>query len=165
MNSYPRSINHIGLTVTSLDEALKWYQEILGYKLIFGPLDIVPDDTHFGRMAKDILGPRLKQGRFAHLGSANGVGLELFEFNDPEAGKSDDNMQYWKNGYFHIAITDANVPRLAKQITENGGKQRTEVWEIFPNSGYQLVYCEDPWGNVIEIYSHSYEETWSYLKS
>ena len=24
-----------------------------------------------------------------------------------------------------------------------------------------MVYCEDPWGNIIEIYSHSYELTYS----
>ncbi|MGD1914362.1 MAG: hypothetical protein ACFB2X_27060 [Rivularia sp. (in: cyanobacteria)] len=28
MNIHPRSINHMGLTVTNLDEAVKWYQEV-----------------------------------------------------------------------------------------------------------------------------------------
>ncbi|MDJ0724580.1 MAG: VOC family protein [Prochloraceae cyanobacterium] len=165
MNSYPRTINHIGLTVTDLDKAIAWYQEILGYRLILGPLDLVPEDTHFGRMAKDLLGSRLKRGRFAHLATGNGVGLELFEFDDPEAGQRENNMEYWKNGYFHIAISDPDVIGLAEKISETGGKQRSQVWEIFPGSGYQLVYCEDPWGNIIEIYSHSYEMTWNYAKS
>ncbi|MEL6579631.1 MAG: VOC family protein [Cyanobacteria bacterium J06621_12] len=165
MNPYPKTINHIGLTVTDLDKAIAWYQEILGYRLILGPLDLVPDDTHFGRMARDILGSRLKRGRFAHLATGNGVGLELFEFDDPEAGQRENSMEYWKNGYYHIAITDPDVAQLAEQIVVSGGKQRTKVWEIFPDSGYYLVYCEDPWGNVIEIYSHSYEMTWSYPKS
>jgi len=26
---------------------------------------------------------------------------------------------------------------------------------------YRMVYCEDPFGNLIEIYSHSYELTYS----
>jgi catechol-2,3-dioxygenase len=26
---------------------------------------------------------------------------------------------------------------------------------------YKAVYCEDPFGNIIEIYTHSYEQIWS----
>ncbi|MEM8809679.1 MAG: VOC family protein [Cyanobacteria bacterium P01_G01_bin.38] len=160
MNPYPRTINHIGLTVSDLDKAINWYQEILGYRLILGPLDILPDDTHFGQLAKDLLGDRLCHGRFAHLATGNQVGLELFEFGDPEAGPRSGEMEYWKNGYFHICITDPDIEGLAKRIVASGGKQRSQVWEIFPGSERYLVYTEDPWGNVIEIYSHSYELTW-----
>ena len=162
MKPYPRTINHIGLTVTNLDDAIAWYQKVLGYHLILGPLEIVPDDSHFGKLARDLLGARLKKGRFAHLTTGNQVGLELFEFDDREVGKRENDLEYWKNGYFHICVTDPNVTGLTQKIVEHGGKQRTEIWEIFPGSGYYLVYCQDPWGNVIEIYSHSYELTWSY---
>ena len=162
MKTYPRTINHIGLTVSNLDQAVDWYQTVLGYRLILGPLEIVPDDTHFGQLAKDILGDHLRQGRFAHLATGNQVGLELFEFEDPEAGPRSSEMEYWKNGYFHICITDPNITELANKIVAHGGKQRTKIWEIFPGSERYLVYVEDPWGNVIEIYSHSYELTWSY---
>lgn len=71
-------------------------------------------------------------------------------------------MDYWKYGYFHICVTDPDVAALAKAIEESGGRLRSQVWEIFPGSGFYLAHCEDPWGNVIEIYSHSYEEIWSY---
>ena len=26
---------------------------------------------------------------------------------------------------------------------------------------YRMVYCEDPFGNIVELYSHSYELTYS----
>ncbi len=77
LSKYPRTINHIGLTVSDLDSAIAWYQEVLGYRLILGPLEIVPDDTHFGQLAKDLLSSRLRCGRFAHLATGNQVGLEL----------------------------------------------------------------------------------------
>lgn len=156
------SINHIGLTIGNVDEAIHWYTQVLGYRLIAGPLDLIPDASHFGRMAADLLGDRLRRGRFAHLLSENAIGLELFEFEDPETGVRPDNMEYWKYGYFHICVTDADVTVLAEKIVAQGGKQRSQVWEVFPGSGFYLAYCEDPWGNVIEIYSHSYEQIWSY---
>ncbi|PZD73328.1 hypothetical protein C1752_02388 [Acaryochloris thomasi RCC1774] len=162
MNTYPRPINHIGLTVPDLDAAIAWYQDILGYRLILGPLEIVPDDTHFGQLAKDLLGDRLRRGRFAHLATGNQVGLELFEFDDPEAGPHPEGMEYWKNGYFHICITDPDIEDIVQHVVTHGGKQRTKIWEIFPDSERYLAYVEDPWGNVIEVYSHSYELTWSY---
>ncbi|MEL7003468.1 MAG: VOC family protein [Bacteroidota bacterium] len=156
------AVNHIGLTVQEIEKAIEWYGKIFGAKLIIGPLDITPDDSHFGRLAVDLLGGRLRSGKFAHLITENGVGLELFEFDDPEAGSRVDNMEYWKNGIFHFCVTHPEPQTLADEIVANGGKQRTENWEIFPGSERRLIYTEDPWGNIIEIYSHTYEETWSY---
>ncbi|GAA6618605.1 VOC family protein [Scytonema sp. NUACC26] len=157
---YPRSINHIGVTVSDLDKAIEWYQEVLGYRLIFGPIEIAPDE-HSQQLARDILGMRFRRGRFAHLATGNQVGLELFQFDDPEAGVRENSMEFWKNGYFHLAVTDPDVAGLVERITANNGKQRTKIWEILPGKGRYLAFCEDPWGNSIEIYSHSYEMTWS----
>ncbi len=157
------AINHIGLTVSSIEKAIEWYSNLFGFELIIGPLPLQPDDSHFGQLAIDILGGRLKSGQFAHLKTGNGIGLELFEFDDPESGSKENNMEYWKNGIFHFAITDPNPEQLATKIVSNGGKQRTKNWDIFPGGDRKLVYCEDPWGNIIEIYSHSYVDTWNYL--
>jgi hypothetical protein len=36
------------------------------------------------------------------------------------------------------------------------------VREYFPGEKpYRMVYMEDPFGNILEIYSHSYELTYS----
>jgi hypothetical protein len=37
--------------------------------------------------------------------------------------------------------------------------QRSKLWEIVPDKGYMIVFCEDPFGNIIEIYSDGYEQT------
>ena len=45
---------------------------------------------------------------------------------------------------------------------ETGAKQRMPVRYCYPGEKpYRMVYCEDPWGNIIEIYSHSYQLTYS----
>lgn len=49
-----------------------------------------------------------------------------------------------------------------EKIIKVGGKQRMPIREYYPNEKpYKMVYCEDPFGNIIEIYTHSYELVYS----
>ena len=36
---YPKAINHIAVSVTNLDKAVKWYQEVFGFTIINGPVE------------------------------------------------------------------------------------------------------------------------------
>ena len=58
---YPRTINHIVVSVSNLEEAIKWYQDILGFTLIKQPIEFVADDSLTGMEVKDFLGPKLKK--------------------------------------------------------------------------------------------------------
>jgi catechol 2,3-dioxygenase-like lactoylglutathione lyase family enzyme len=145
--------------VPDLDLAVNWYKEVFGFTLVREPIEFVPDDTLKGMAVKDIHGPSLKKVRMVWLSSANQVGFEIFEYIEPKAEKRTDNFEYWKSGFTHICITDPDIEGLCKKISETGGKQRSKVWEIVPDKGYKIAFCEDPFGNIIEIYSHSYEQT------
>jgi catechol 2,3-dioxygenase-like lactoylglutathione lyase family enzyme len=158
---HPRVITHIGITVVDIEKAIRWYQEILGFRLLAGPLNVVADDSHFGQIASNLWGNGFGGGRVAELTAANGVCLELFEFSKPATAVRENNFEYWKTGMNHFAIVDPAIEDLARRIAETGGKCRTRIWTLFPGKPYKIVYCEDPFGNVIEIYSHSTEQTWS----
>jgi catechol 2,3-dioxygenase-like lactoylglutathione lyase family enzyme len=145
--------------VPDLDLAVNWYKEVLGFTVVREPIEFVPDDTLKGMAVKDIHGPRLKKVRMVWLSSANQVGFEIFEYIEPKAERRTNNFEYWKSGFIHICITDPDIEGLCKKISETGGKQRSKVWEIVPDKGYKIAFCEDPFGNIIEIYSHSYEQT------
>ena len=48
------------------------------------------------------------------------------------------------------------------RIVAAGGRQRMPVREYYPGEKpYRMVYVEDPFGIVFELYSHSYELTYS----
>jgi catechol 2,3-dioxygenase-like lactoylglutathione lyase family enzyme len=145
--------------VPDLDLAVNWYKEVLGFTVVREPVEFVPDDTLKGMAVKDIHGPSLKKVRMVWLSSANQVGFEIFEYIEPKAERRTNNFEYWKSGFIHICITDPDIEGLCKKISETGGKQRSKVWEIVPDKGYKIAFCEDPFGNIIEIYSHSYEQT------
>ncbi len=150
----PLAFNHVGITVPNIFDAIDWYGRIFGATHIMGPR-VIASST---RETPGIFGPRFRKAYQAHLLLANGVGLELFQFVEPPVESPADNMPYWNRGFFHIAITHPDVDGLARRIAENGGRKRHEPTNFVPGKPWRLCYCEDPWGCVIEIMSHSYAE-------
>lgn len=54
-------------------------------------------------------------------------------------------------GFFRLCIAD-------KIVTAGGKKRMKEPRYYYPGEKpYRMIYMEDPFGNIIEIYSHSYE--------
>jgi lactoylglutathione lyase family protein len=158
---YPRSFSHIGLSVPDLDKAVEFYTKVFGWYLIMPPTEIIEEpDTAIGIMCQDVFGAGYKKFRIAHLSTADKIGVEIFEFQNNE--KPENNLEYWKSGIFHFCIQDPDIDGTLKLIKEMGGKQRMPVREYYPGEKpYRMVYVEDPFGNVFELYSHSYELTYS----
>jgi catechol 2,3-dioxygenase-like lactoylglutathione lyase family enzyme len=158
-------VNHVAVSVTDINFAVEWYRDVLGLEVLAGPVEISSDgthtDPHLAATVKKIFGPSLGSFLICHLKSENGAGIELFQFLEPASEKRENNFEYWKTGFFHIAFTDPQIDELAEKIALSGGRKRTEVLEIVPGSDKRICFCEDPFGNIIEIYSHSYEEFWA----
>jgi lactoylglutathione lyase family protein len=159
-SAYPRSFSHIGVSVPDLERAVDFYTSVLGWYLIMPPTEIEEDDSAIGVMCKDVFGEGFGSFRIAHLSTSDGIGVELFQFRNQK--QPENNFEYWKTGVFHFCVQDPDVEGLAERIVAAGGKQRMPVRHYFPDEKpYRMVYCEDPFGNLLEIYSHSYELTYS----
>ncbi|WP_214694735.1 lactoylglutathione lyase family protein [Exiguobacterium sp. s160] len=158
--TYPRTFSHIGLSVPSVTEAVKFYEDVMGWYTIMTPSDVVEDDSPIGVMCTDVFGPGWGKFRIAHMSTGDGIGIELFEFPNKET--PEDNFEFWKTGIFHYCVQDPDIEGLVEKIVAHGGKQRMPIREYYPGEKpYRMVYCEDPFGNLVEIYSHSYELTYS----
>ena len=59
--TYPKTVNHIAVSVTDLDKAVKWYKEVFGFTVINGPVEFEADNSSLGMAAKDIHGPNFKK--------------------------------------------------------------------------------------------------------
>jgi predicted enzyme related to lactoylglutathione lyase len=151
------ALNHIGLTVPDIFAAIDWYGELFGTTHIMGPR-LLASDGKGSKETSGIFGRRFRRAYQAHLLLANGVGIELFQFIDPAVEMPDENMPYWNRGPFHFALTCADVDELAARIVAAGGGKRIEPIDFVPGCPWRLCYCEDPWGNVIELMSASYAE-------
>ena len=160
MTPTPRTFSHIGLSVPDLDKAVAFYRDILGFYVIMEPTQITEDESDIGQMCSDVFGEGWGKIRIAHLATADRIGFELFEFEGHHA--PDNNLDYRQHGMFHFAIQDPNLEELLAKIVAAGGIQRMPVREYFPDEKpYRMVYVEDPFGIVFELYSHSYELTYS----
>lgn len=155
------ALGHVGVTVPSLDQAVGWYRDVLGCRLIAGPTEVRAHDGHVGRMAAEVFGSDSVAFRQAHLALANGVALELFEFATPATEAPPQAFAFWQTGTFHLCLVDPEVDALVETIRASGGRQRTAIWAIRAGEPYRMCYCEDPFGNVLEVYSHSHEETYA----
>lgn len=144
------AVAHVGIAVGRLDRAVAWYTETLGLEPLGRPTSVRPGEGHAGTVAADVLGP--SAFRQAHLTSANGVAIELFEFADRQTR--------W-TGLFHLCLVPPNLDRTAARIAASGGRRISRVWPIFTDAPYRTCYCEDPFGNTIELYSHSHERTYA----
>lgn len=153
----PVTVNHVGITVTDVIEAIEFYRQALGFRCIMGPRLLTPPAD----AAKSPLGARFRRAWQAHLVAANGVGIELFQFIDPPTGGQPGEIEFWRPGTWHVCVTDADVARRAARIVAAGGKQWHEPGQFVPGRPYELVYCSDPWGTVIEVMSHPYAEVFA----
>jgi catechol 2,3-dioxygenase-like lactoylglutathione lyase family enzyme len=147
-------LTHVGIGVPELEPALRWYRDVLGFEPLGSVTTVRAHEGHAGTVAADVLGPELGSFRQGHLVAANGVGLELFEF-DERLGKR-------RSGLFHLCVVAPDVSRMAARIAATGGRRTSRVWPIFEGEPrYLTCYCEDPFGNLVELYSHSHERVYS----
>ena len=154
----PKLFNHIGIGVPDVDAAIAWYERVFGFRLISGPNRITSASAS-GPQARNVLGPTFGEMRQAHMIDGNGLGLELFQLIDPPHERRADPIEFWKNGIFHFCITDPDIEGAVRRIVEAGGRQLSDIWlERPPSREHKMVYCADPFGTVIEIYTHSYED-------
>ena len=156
---YPRAMSHIGLSVSDLEAAVKFYHDVMGWYIIMPPTKIKKDDSDIGIMCTDVFGESWTEFKIAHALTSNGIGVEIFEFPDNEpAGEFNFN----RTGLFHFSIQDPDIEGMVKTIVEHGGKQRMPIREYYEGEKpYRMCYVEDPFGIVFEVYSHSYELTYS----
>lgn len=154
-----RCVNHIALHVPDIDAAVEWYTSLFGFrKLKETPRCTNRSDNPDAPVFR-VYDGRLQSFKVAFLSTGNGVGFELFQFIDPPMSEQS-SFNYTRGGVFHVAITDSDPEGLCEKVIAAGGKKIGET--VVPASIGKgehecTLYCQDPWGNVIELCSCSFE--------
>ncbi|TVP54004.1 MAG: lactoylglutathione lyase family protein [Mongoliibacter sp.] len=160
-NTYPKSFSHIGITVPDIQKAVQFYTEVMGWYIIMEPSKVNEEtETAIGQMCLDVFGKGWEYFEIAHLSTSDGIGIELFSFPSTEFKKPEFNP--FRRGLFHFCVQDPDIEGLVEKIVAHGGKQRMPIRKYYPEEKpYRMCYVEDPFGVVFEVYSHSYELTYS----
>ncbi|WP_194852282.1 VOC family protein [Nonlabens antarcticus] len=153
----PVSFSHIGITVPDLEKAISFYTEVMGWYHISGPIEVKENqENNLNRISKLIYGNGWRSFRFAHLSNGAGVGFEFFQFGDNKTLESVNTP--FKTGIHHFCLQHPDPAELLDRIVAGGGKIVMEPQLEYPDEKpYLMAFGEDPFGNTIEIYSHSYE--------
>ena len=156
-------VNHIAIAVESVDKASEWYGKHLGFRRIRNDRTTdrccdSPDSPIFR-----IYGDKLNKVKVAWLSTGNGVGFEIFEFIDPPTKSAAEinkdwslENQYQRGGYFHLGVTAPDPDAVAREAVKDGAVQIGETITMY--DGEKALYLKDPWGNVVEVLSCSFEQ-------
>ncbi|KEF51431.1 uncharacterized protein A1O9_12580 [Exophiala aquamarina CBS 119918] len=151
-------INHVAIGVPNCEDAASFYTSVFGFRV----LKCATRDRREspGSPMFAMYGSKLQRVKLVFMSAGNGVGFEIFEFVDPphEANQRPpvkfEDGAYTRGGFFHIAVTSADPGALAARVVENGGRKISTEVDLF---GETAIYIADPWENVIEVMSCSFE--------
>jgi catechol 2,3-dioxygenase-like lactoylglutathione lyase family enzyme len=133
-------IDHVGLSVSSLDRALAFYRDVLGMQVVAeGVLDERYDAI------TDLTGVRCK-GVMLRIGTLQ---IELFEFANPRPKPGDRDRPVCDHGITHIAIQVTDIEQVYKRLTAAGVTFHCPPQKF--SSGNKATYGRDPDGNVFEL--------------
>jgi len=155
-------MNHVGILVGDMDKAVEFYTKALGLEIVMDKAVVTEErETAIGKMCIAVFGEGFKGFNIAHLITTDGIGFELFEMKDREERHQ---VNFSKIGIFHFCLETDDFQGVIDRVERYGGKTRMDIMRYHPDDDtkpYKMVYLEDPFGNLFELYSHSYRETYS----
>jgi len=135
-------IEHVGLSVSSLERSISFYCDILGFKLE----RIIESGADMG--LGDIVGMDGAEARIAHLSSEKAM-LELFEYKKPRGRTIRKDSKQADIGFIHIGIETKNLKEDYKNLKEKGVKFFGDPVKFRP--GVWVVYFYGPDREVCEL--------------
>ncbi|UJF17356.1 VOC family protein [Vibrio sp. SS-MA-C1-2] len=155
-------MNHIGIMVPDMVKAVEFYTKALGLSVVMDNTPVTEErETAIGRMCIAVFGEGFKGFNIAHLLTTDGIGFELFEMKDHQDRH---NVDFSRIGLFHFCLQTDDFEGAIARTEQYGGKVRMDIMRYHPeddNKPAKMVYLEDPFGNLFELYSHPYAETYA----
>ncbi|CAM4135521.1 VOC domain-containing protein [Vibrio agarivorans] len=157
-------MNHVGIMVGDMDQAVEFYTKALGLRIVMNNTKVIEErESAIGRMCIAVFGEGFNGFNIAHLVTSDGIGVELFEMKERQERHE---VDFSRLGIFHfcLQLPKEQFASAIKRVEEFGGKVRMDIMRYHPEDDSkqaQMVYLEDPFGNLFEFYSHSYEDTYA----
>jgi hypothetical protein len=101
---------------------------------------------------------RWEEFEIAHLATSDGIGIELFSFPHGVKKLLNSTFQY---GSFSFLYPRSKYRRPIAKIVSTAANKECLFENIIQKINLLKCYVEDPFGIVFEIYTHSYELTYS----
>ncbi len=138
-----KNVRHVGLVVSNIEKALKFYRDLLGLKLE-GSTD------EYGDFISDLFardGIELKTQKLS--ADDNATRIELIEFSNPESNQNE-KVELFNQGFTHIALTVNNLDELYGRLKDAGVKFNSTP-KLSTNKSLKVTFCKDFDGNYVEL--------------
>ena len=156
-------MSHIGILVGEMAKAVEFYTKAIGLEIVMDETEVMEEqETAIGKMCVAVFGEGFKGFNIAHLVTEDGIGVELFEMKDREDKQN--VVDFSQIGIFHFCLQTNDFQGVIDKVEQYRGKVRMDIMRYHPeddNKPYKMVYLEDPFGNLFELYSHPYRQTYS----
>ncbi|MBW1767336.1 MAG: VOC family protein [Deltaproteobacteria bacterium] len=140
-NQMDATAHHVAISVADLDQALKFYRDLLGFQV-----DWDMDHRRSEELSK-IVG---MDGVDVHMVMLKGYGLrvELFKYYKPE-GKRREPERQCDFGLTHFALSVKNIHQIYERLLKAGVQFNCPPQNVRP--GVWATYMKDPEGVTLEL--------------
>lgn len=156
------ALDHVGLTVPNLEQAIDYFVELLGCELVFtaGPYDNV-GWTWEGENA-----PETATVRVAVVTHDHTHNIELLEYTNKPRTAAGEVPRPSDPGGAHIAFYVEDIDGVVEKVRQYPGVRLLGEVDLelgTPISGTRWIYTLSPWGQVVEFMNYKpglpYEES------
>ena len=138
--------DHTGITVSNLERALEFWQNVLGFELSHRA-------HQTGDLAREITGVAGAEIKLAVVKAPDGHKIELLEYLAPPDRKRHVDLRPCDVGSVHVAFMVDNLDAVMQRIAASGWKAagQPQALTTGPNTGKRVIYVRDPDGTTIEL--------------
>src|SRR5436305_14547550 len=137
--------DHTGITVSNLERALEFWQNVLGFEFSHRA-------HQSGEMAEQITGVKAAELKLAVMKAPGGHKIELLEYLAPPDRKRAD-VRPCDVGHIHVALVVDDLDVVLERIVAAGWKAagKAQTLKTGPNAGERRVYFRNADGRAQEF--------------
>ena len=136
------NMRHTGIAVTNMDQALKFYRDLLGLKVV---LDCEQENAFLD----ELLALDKVKMRVAMLETPDGNRIELFQFySHPDAPP--EKISITRIGCTHVCFAVDDVDKEYQKLRQ-AGMQSNCPPTVSPDGYAKVTYAHDPDGTTVEL--------------
>ncbi len=141
MEKLVKNNRHFGIVVSNLEKSLKFYQNLLGLK-------ILKKMNESGSILDSILNLENVNVNTVKMSAGNETLIELLEYKQPISGSNSKNVN--SLGASHVAFTVYDLEKTYKIMISEGIKFNSPP-QTSSDGNVKVTFCYDPDGTPIEL--------------
>ena len=146
-------MDHVGLTVPDIDEAVAWFEDVMGAS---APLSFGPISDPQGTLMHDLLGVDRSAAidRITVLRIGHSANIELFQYEAPNQLHTHPRNSDWSG--HHIAFYVTDIDTAVAYMEGKGVEKFLGPFPLTagPAAGQTINYFRTPFGTDVELISY-----------